>query len=110
MFSLSWPTKLHESCCPKPVPPMVPNRLALRYVSRGVWGLCINHVQFCQAIPLASFLLLENDVEEAQDDRGTALFVEACGDRQTIFNVCVTEIENAEFIIEKQHLAKRNLP
>ena len=47
-------------------------------------------------------------MEEAQDDRVTALFVEACGDRQTFFNVCVTEIEKAELIIEK-HLAKRKV-
>ena len=108
MFPLSWPTKLHASCCPKPVPPMVPDALALRYVSIGVWGLFINDIQFCQAIPLAIFLLLEKDVEEAQDDRVTALFVEACGDRQTFFNVCVTEIEKAELIIEK-HLARRKV-
>lgn len=108
MFPLSWPTKLHVSCCPKPVPPMVPDALALRYVSIGVWGLFINDIQFCQAIPLAIFLLFEKDVEEAQDDRVTALFVEAFGDRQTFFNVCMTEIEKAELIIEK-HLARRKV-
>jgi hypothetical protein len=108
MFPLSWPTKLHASCCPKLGPPKVTDALALRCVSIGVWGLFINHIQFWQAIPLAIFLLLEKDVEEAQDDRVTALFVEACGDRQTFFNVCVTEIEKAELIIEK-HLPKKKV-
>ena len=57
---------------------------------------------------MAIFLLLEKDVEEAQDDRVTALFVEAFGDRQTFFNVCVSEIEKAEVILEK-HLARRKV-
>jgi hypothetical protein len=54
-----------------------------------------------QAIPLAVFLLLENDVEETGDEQATALFVEAFGDRQTFFNVCITELEKAELIIEQ---------
>ena len=53
-----------------------------------------------QAIPLTIFLLIERDVEEANDERTTALFVEAFGDRETFFNVCVKELEKAELIIE----------
>jgi hypothetical protein len=54
-----------------------------------------------QAIPLAIFLLLEKDVEELGDEQATALFVEAFGDRQAFFNVCITELEKSEVIIEQ---------
>ena len=53
-----------------------------------------------QAIPLAIFLLIEEDVEETDDEAVKALFVEAFGDRQTFFNVCVKELEKSEAIIE----------
>ena len=57
-----------------------------------------------QAIPYTIFLLIEKDVEEANDERATALFVEGFGDRETFFNVCVKELEKAELIIDK-HLS-----
>ena len=53
-----------------------------------------------QAIPLAIFLLIEEDVEETDDEAVKALFVEAFGDRQTFFNVCVKELKKSEAIIE----------
>ena len=60
-----------------------------------------------QAIPFAIFLLIEEDVEEAEDDHIKAMFVEAFGDRQKFFNVCVKEIEKGETIIEK-HMDRTN--
>ena len=58
-----------------------------------------------QAIPFAIFLLIEDDVQEANDDHAKALFVEAFGDRETFFNVCIKELEKAETILEK-HMDK----
>ena len=54
-----------------------------------------------QAIPFAIFLLIEKDVEKANDEETKALFVEAFGDREAFFNVCVKELEKAEAIINE---------
>ena len=60
-----------------------------------------------QAIPLAIFLLIEEDVQESNDDHIKALFVESFGDREKFFNVCIAELEKAEEIIEK-HMDRSN--
>ena len=44
-----------------------------------------------QAIPLAIFLMIEEDVEETEDEALKALFVEAFGDRQKFFNICIQD-------------------
>ena len=44
--------------------------------------------------------MIEEDVEETDDEAVKALFVEAFGDRQTFFNVCVKELKKSEAIIE----------
>ena len=45
------------------------------------------------------FLLIEQDVDEANEEQ-KELFVEAFGDKEKFFNVCVNEIEKAEEIID----------
>ena len=42
-----------------------------------------------QAIPYAIFLLIEDDVRETENEHLEALFVEAFGDRQSFFNICI---------------------
>ena len=42
----------------------------------------------------------DRDEDESNDDDVKALFVEAFGDRQTFFNICVKELEKSEEIIE----------
>ena len=61
-----------------------------------------------QAIPLAIFLLIEEDVEEIEDEHLKALFVEAFGDREHFFNICIKELEKSEAIIEL-HMDRTNL-
>ena len=60
-----------------------------------------------QAIPLAIFLLIEEDVEEMEDEHLKALFVEAFGDREHFFNICIQELEKSESIIEL-HMDRTN--
>ena len=47
-------------------------------------------------------------MEDANDDEITALFVEAFGDRERFFNVCLKEIEKAEDIIAV-HMDRTNM-
>ena len=61
-----------------------------------------------QAIPYAIFLLIEDDVRETENEHLEALFVEAFGDRQSFFNICIKELEKAESIIEL-HMDRTNL-
>ena len=62
-----------------------------------------------QAIPLAVYLLIEKDVEENDSEDIKALFVEAFGDKERFFNVCVRELEKAEIIIEKHMIGGNEL-
>ena len=53
-------------------------------------------------------MLIKQDVEDANDEDVTALFVEAFGDKEKFFNVCLKEIEKAEAIIEA-HMDRSNI-
>ena len=65
-------------------------------------------IMYVQAIPLAIFLMIEEDVEETEDEALKALFVEAFGDRQKFFNICIQELEKSEVIIDL-HMDRTNL-
>ena len=65
-------------------------------------------IMYVQAIPLAIFLMIEEDVEETEDEALKALFVEAFGDRQKFFNICIQELEKSELIIDL-HMDRTNL-
>ena len=47
-------------------------------------------------------------MEDANDDETTALFVEAFGDRERFFNVCLKELDKSVAIIEA-HIDRTNL-
>ena len=47
-------------------------------------------------------------MEDANDDEITALFVEAFGDQERFFNVCLKELEKAEDIIAV-HMDRSNM-
>lgn len=53
-----------------------------------------------QAIPLAIFLLIEDDVEDTNDATANALFVEAFGDRQKFFNICLEELDKGDEVVD----------
>ena len=53
-----------------------------------------------KAIPLAIFLLIEDDVEDTNDATANALFVEAFGDRQKFFNICLEELDKGDEVVD----------
>ena len=59
-------------------------------------------------------MLIKEDVEAANDEEISALYVEAFGDNEKFFNVCLKEIEKAEVIIEahmdRSNMQERDLP
>ena len=46
------------------------------------------------------FLLIEDDVEDTNDATANALFVEAFGDWQKFFNICLEELDKGDEVVD----------